>query len=168
MLNYNSWKDQIDSISKNFKISQYEFYKKNDTPIEILSLVSMESKRFGSISEKILINLFELNNRTSTQNDGVRKNKKIEIKCARYWGGTTDCKWQHIEPEHDFEFIIFGLLDFDSWKCWIIDKKKLMNDCKEKKLITCQGEQGYWCNKNKIIDYLTEINNIQDLDNYLD
>lgn len=54
MLNYNNWKVQIEAISKNFKISQYDFYKNNKSPIEVLSLVSMESKRFGSISEKTI------------------------------------------------------------------------------------------------------------------
>ena len=147
--------------------SQLQYYTRMQASEDVLRIVGVESKRFGSIAEKIICEIFKLGPRTSSQNDGVRNNKKIEIKCARYWGGTDNCKWQHLEPDHDYEYVLFGLLDFHTWKIWGIKKSVLMGEMREKKIVTYQGKQGWWCEKNKIIDYLTPINNNNDLDKVL-
>ena len=128
----------------------------------------MESKRFGSISEKLTCEIFKLEPRTSSQNDGVRKGKKIEIKCARYWGCKNECKWQHLELEHDYNCILFGLLHFDgSWKFWGISKTLLFGELKQKNILSYQGKQGYWCDKSKVIQYCHIIKNIKSLDKFL-
>lgn len=169
VLSIKNWKQKYKKIIKNYTESQYDYYKLNDAPIEVLELVSMESKRFGSVSEKIISNIFNLEPRTSSENNGCRKGKKIEIKCARYWSGKNNCKWQHLELQYDFDCVLFGLLDFNgTWKIWAIKKSILMNDLIEKKIVTYQGKQGYWCEKNKIIKFCTEIKSIQDLDIFLD
>lgn len=147
--------------------SQLQYYTRMQASEDVLRIVGVESKRFGSIAEKIICEIFKLGPRTSSQNDGVKNNKKIEIKCARYWGGKDNCKWQHLEPDHDYEYVLFGLLDFHSWKIWGIKKSVLMGEMREKKIVTYQGKQGWWCEKNKIIDYLTPINNNNDLDKVL-
>jgi hypothetical protein len=61
------------------KETQIKYYKKNNSCDEVLQLVDLESKPFGSVSEKIICEIFELGPRTSTQNDGTKNGKKIEI-----------------------------------------------------------------------------------------
>lgn len=134
---------------------------------EVLQLVDLESKPFGTESEKILQEIFQLAPRTSSQNDGTRHGKKIEIKCARYWAGKDDCKWQHLEPDHDYQYVLFGLLDFQGWKVWGIQKSLLMGDMREKKIVTYQGKQGWWVTKSAILPYLTPIHSIDELDAFL-
>ena len=168
ILNINNWRNEYNLYKKSLKLTQIDYYKKNTSDESIHEIVSMESKRFGSVGEKIISKLFKLGERTSTQNDGTRNGKKIEIKCARYWAGSNDCKWQHLEPDHDYEYVLFSLLDFHGWKVWCINKKILMEECRDKKFLTYQGNQGWWCNKNSILSYLTPINSIEDLDNFLD
>jgi len=149
------------------KETQIKYYKKNKSCDEVLQLVDLESKPFGSVSEKIICQIFELGPRTSTQNDGTKNGKKIEIKSARYWAGKDDCVWQHLEPEHDYEYALFALLDFHEWKIWCIKKSLLMGDLRDKKIVTFQGKQGWWTKKSNILPYLTPINNIQELDDFM-
>ena len=111
--------------------------------------------------------IFQLGPRTSPQNDGTRHGKKIEIKSARYWDGKDDCRWQHLELEHDYEFVLFALLDFHGWKIWGIKKSLLMGELREKKVVTFQGKQGWWVLKSAIVSYLTPIKNIVDLDAFI-
>jgi len=114
--------------------------------------------------------MYKIGERTSSQNDGVRNGKKIEIKAARRWAGKDNCRWQHLEQEHDYDCVLFALLDFDDWKVWGIKKSILFGECKEKNIVTHQGKQGWWCEKNSILQYLTPIDtyNINQLDDFLD
>lgn len=157
-----SWKSTKSFKNMTQKLTQLKYYEKNNSTEEVLQLVRLDSKPFGAISEKIISEIFNLGPRTSTQNDATYNGKKIEIKCARYWAGKNDCVWQHLEPEHDYDYVLFGLLDFNKWKIWVIDKKQLMGDLKEKKVITYQGRQGWWTRKSAILPYLKEINSIDE------
>ena len=164
-----NWRQYYHKEKSNYKENQYIYYKKNGSSREVLEIVSMESKRFGSVSEKIISKIYNLEPRTSSENDGVKQNKKIEIKCARYWAGTDECKWQHLEPEYDYDCVLFGLLDFNGiWNIWGIKKAMLMGELREKKIVTYQGKQGWWCNKSKVIKYCTIIKSMSDLENFLD
>jgi hypothetical protein len=158
--------------TKAFKTSKEEetskeYYTRKGSCEEVLQLVVMENKKFGSLSEKIIQEVFQLGPRTSTQNDGTRNGKKIEIKSARYWRGKDECKWQHLEPDHDYECVLFALLDFHGWKVWGIQKSLLMGELREKKIVTKQGHQGYWVIKSAILPYLTPITTIADLDAFI-
>lgn len=134
---------------------------------EVLQLVDLESKPFGSESEKILAEIFSMGPRTSSQNDGTRNNIKIEIKSARYWAGKDDCRWQHLEPGHDYQVALFALLDFHGWKIWCISKQQLMGELRDKKIVTFQGKQGWWATKSQLLPYLTPIHSVADLDSFL-
>ena len=169
ILSLNNWEEYYKKIKNNYKESQYDYYKRNNASVEVLQLVAMGSKRFGSISEKLTYVIFKLEPRTSSENDGVRKGKKIEIKCARYWGCKNECKWQHLELEHDYDCVLFGLLDFDgSWKFWGISKTLLFGELKEKNIVSYQGKQGYWCDKSKVIKFCHVIKSIKSLDKFLE
>lgn len=159
-----SWKKTKSFQNMTQKLTQLKYYEKNNSTDEVLQLVRLDSKPFGAISEKIIGEIFKLGPRTSSQNDATFNGKKIEIKCARYWAGKDDCIWQHLEQDHDYDYVLFGLLDFNKWRIWGIDKKKLMGELKEKKIITYQGRQGWWTRKSVILPYLTEINSIEEFE----
>lgn len=167
LLSANYWKNTKTFKSIKDKETQIKYYKRMNSCEEVLQLVDLESKPFGSESEKIIQEIFKLGPRTSTQNDGTRNGKKIEIKSARYWAGKDDCVWQHLEPDHDYDYALFVLLDFQDFKVWGIKKSLLMGDMREKKIVTFQGKQGWWVRKSVILPYLTPIKNIAELDTFI-
>jgi hypothetical protein len=167
ILSANYWKNTKAFKDITDKVTQIKYYKQMNSCEEVNQLVALESKSFGTESEKIICELFKLGPRTSTQNDGTRNGKKIEIKASRYWGGENDCKWQHLEPDHDYEYALFALLDFTRWKVWVIKKSLLMGEMREKKIVTFQGKQGFWVTKNEIEPYLTPITSISELDAFI-
>lgn len=167
ILSANYWKNTRTFKAIKDKETQIKYYKRMGSCEEVLQLVDLESKPFGSESEKIIQEIFKLGPRTSTQNDGTRNGKKIEIKSARYWAGKDDCVWQHLEPEHDYEIALFALLDFQGWKVWGIKKSLLMGEMRDRKIVTFQGKQGWWVRKSAIVPYLTPIKSIADLDAFI-
>jgi hypothetical protein len=167
ILSANYWKNTKTFKAIKDKETQIKYYKKMNSCDEVLQLVDLESKPFGSESEKIIQEIFKLSPRTSSQNDGTRHGKKIEIKSARYWAGKDNCVWQHLEPEHDYEFALFAILDFHGWKVWGIKKSFLMGEMRDKKIVTFQGKQGWWVKKSAILSYLTPIKNISELDAFI-
>jgi hypothetical protein len=167
ILSASYWKNTKTFKSIKEKETQIKYYKKMNSCEEVLQLVDLESKPFGSESEKIIREIFNLEPRTSSQNDGTKNGKKIEIKSARYWAGNDDCRWQHLEPDYDYEYALFALLDFQGWKVWGIKKSLLMGEMRDKKIVTFQGKQGWWVKKSAIVSYLTPINNIVEFDAFI-
>lgn len=156
------WKNTAAFTTIQEKETQIKHYKRMNASAEVLQLVELESKPFGSVCEKIISELFGLGPRTSSQNDATLNGKKIEIKTARYWAGKDDCMWQHLEPDHDYDYAMFVLLNFHGWKVWCIKKTDLM-DLREKKIVTFQGKQGWWTRKSAILPYLTPIYTLAEL-----
>ena len=155
------WKNTVAFTSIQEKETQMKHYKRMNASEEVLELVVLESKPFGSVCEKIISELFGLGPRTSTQNDATLNGKRIEIKTARYWGGKDECVWQHLEPNHDYDYALFVLLGFQGWKVWCIKKTDLMD--LRGKIVTDQGKQGCWTKKSAILPYLTPIHSLSDL-----
>lgn len=148
--------------------TQKAYYKRMNADAEVMALVELDSKPFGSKCEKIMCELFALDKRSSSQNDGCRLKRKIEIKTARYWAGKDDCKWQHLEKDHDFEFALLAVLDFHGFNVWAVTKAQLFGELLEKKIVTKQGEEGHWTTKSAILPYLTPITSIADLDAFIE
>lgn len=163
ILSSDYWKHTKAFKSIKEKETQVQYYKRMNAAKEVIQLVELESKPFGSIGEKMISELFGIGPRTSSQNDGILNGKKMETKCARYWCGKDDCVWQHLEPDHDYEIAIFALLDFHGWKVWGIHKSLLMGEMREKKIVTFQGKQGWWTRKSVILPYLIPLNSMKDL-----
>ena len=163
ILSCESWENSKAFKAITDKETQIKYYKRNNAAPSVLALVELDSKPFGSEAEKILSEIFGLGKRTSTQNDGTFEGKKIEIKTARYWAGCDNCKWQHLEPEHDYDYAMLVLLDFQGFKVWTIKKSLLMGELREKKIVTFQGKQGWWATKSDLIPYLTQIQTVADL-----
>lgn len=161
------WKNMNSYKKLKEKETQIKYYKRMNATIEVLQLVELESKAFGSISENIIKELLKLNPRKSSQNDATIQDNKLEIKSARYWNCKDECVWQHLEPEYDYKYVLFCLLDFDKFKVWIISKNILMGELRNKKIVTYQGNQGWWVKKSNIINYLTRIYNFDDINKYI-
>lgn len=167
VLSADNWKNLVSFKTLNKKETQLNYYKRMNSREEVLEIVGLDSKTFGSRAEQMIKEIFQLGPRTSSQNDGTRLGKKIEIKCARYWAGKDGCLWQHLEPEHDYDIAMFVLLDFYGFKVWCINKELLMGELRDNNIITCQGKQGYWTKKTDIEPYLTEIKTVSDLDMFI-
>jgi hypothetical protein len=167
ILSVHHWKNTHAFTSLRDKETQIKYYRRMGSCDEVLQLVDLESKPFGSVVEKIIQETLQLGKRTSSQNDGTRLGKKIEIKSARFWDGKDDCVWQHLEPDHDYDVVLFVLLDFHGFKIWGIKKELLMGELRDKKYIRFQGKQGWWGKKSAIIDYLTPIHTVADLDAFI-
>ena len=163
ILSSNSWKNSKRFKAIKDKETQTKYYRRMNASSDVLQLVELESKPFGTEAEEIISEIFHLGPRTSSQNDGTLNGKKIEIKAARYWAGKDDCRWQHLEPDHDYEVAVFALLDFQGWKIWAIKKSLLMGELRDKKVVTFQGKQGWWTLKSAILPYLTPIKTIAEL-----
>jgi hypothetical protein len=155
------WKNTAAFTTIQEKETQIKHYKRMNASPEVLQLVELESKPFGSVCEKIISELFGLGPRTSTQHDATLNGKKIEIKTARYWAGKDDCMWQHLEPDHDYDYALFVLLNFHGWKVWCIKKTDLMD--LRGKIVTFQGKQGWWTRKSAILPHLTPIHTLAEL-----
>lgn len=167
ILSASFWKNTKTFKGIKDKETQIKYYQRMKSCDEVLQLVDLESKPFGSEAEKIIQEIFKLGPRTSSQNDGTRNGKKIEIKSARYWAGKDDCRWQHLEADHDYEIVLFALLDFHGWNIWAIRKSLLMGELRDKKIVTFQGKQGWWTTKSHSLPYLTPIRTIEELDAFL-
>lgn len=161
LLSVNNWKHTKAYINNIRRETQTQYYVRMNAAPEVIELVSLDSKPFGSVSETMMAELFQMAPRTSTQNDGVFEGLKCEIKCARHWAGKDDCRWQHLEPDHDYDFAMLALLDFHKWKVWCISKAQLMGELREKKVVTFQGKQGWWTLKTAIMPYLTPIHGLE-------
>jgi len=174
ILSASSWKNTTTFQSIQNKETQKKYYARMNSSPEVQTLVEMDSKLFGSVIEKMICELLKLGPRASSQNDGTRLGKKIEIKAARYWisgsgggGGGGDCCWQHLEPDHDYEYALLALLDFHCLQLWAISKSRLMGEMREKKIVTCQGKQGWWVKKSDILPYLTPIHSVAEFDAFI-
>ena len=158
--------------------TQLDFYIENNSSIEILKYVPIQGKTFG---EKYMENLakifFKLDPRTDTSHDHKKNNKTIEQKSARYHANGNDWKWQHIEMNHQWDYLLLAGLDFQKIR-FFIASRQIVKNLIEKKIITGQGkkkdglasaQQGYWFSRSdfkgdcKFIDYFTEINSENDL-----
>ena len=166
-LSVDNWKHTKAFAQNKRRETQTQYYVRMEAAPEVIELVSLDSKPFGSVSESIVNELFQMAPRTSTQNDGVFEGHKCEIKCARYWAGKDECRWQHMEPEHDYEIAILAILDFHEWKVWCITKAQLMGELREKKVVTFQGKQGWWTLKSAIMPYLTPIRGLECLRKFI-
>ena len=144
------------------KESQLEYYIRNNACPEVLKLVGLESKSFGMHCEKIIREIFSMNKPINSQHDAIYNGVKIEIKSARFWGGTIDCKFQHIEPTYNYDYILFVLVEFQDLRIWGMHKSKI-HEMIALNILTRQGLQGYWSKMSKILPHLTIIKSKEEL-----
>ena len=161
---YSCTADKLSKLTAmNFKpnlLNQIRLYKKHHASHVVVSIVSNESRSYGTLNEKITRELLKLQPSRKTEYDAFvtlsdDRNIKFEIKGSRIWSDG-EARWQHIILEYAWDIIIFTLLLPDGYVMWAVTKTQLL-DLVSKKLVTKQGLQGYWVTLEVIKQYATEI-----------
>lgn len=146
------------------KSTQLEFYMKNNASADILSLIPLSNKAFGEGMQRIATEIFAMAASSDTGHDAVYRGVPIEIKSARYWSGKLDCKWQHIMTDHDYKWVLLGLVDFQDLKFWLVSKEAILAN---PDIFTQQGNaegQGRWCTMKKAVPLAHQVASREDLD----
>lgn len=153
---------QLNSYTKFFNKQNYslsDFYKQNNAHSSILPLISLDNKSFGSIMEDIVRERFGLEKSTHSSYDASLNGIKFEQKSSRYWRTLGDFKWQHVMKDHPYDILILIAIDFQSIRVYTMTKTTFL-ELIDKNIVKQQGGaegQGYWFTRNKVRDYLTEI-----------
>jgi len=147
------------------------FYRANGAPEDIVSLVSLSNKRFGSVCEKLITNLVsgkpvpDSKGRSGWDMEfpihGLEITPRFEIKSSRYWrsGKQAFFKWQHILADHEWSHLLLCAIDFDRLRMFALSKPQFMDLIRVGK-ITQQGGaggQGCWFELKHIVDVATEL-----------
>jgi hypothetical protein len=146
------------------RVSQLEFYMKNNASQSILSLVPLSNKAFGEGMQRIVAEVFGMDDSNDTGHDAMYKGHAIEIKSARYWSGKLDCKWQHIMAEHNYKWVLLTLVDFQDLKYWLVSKDAIKA---HPEVFVQQGNaegQGLWCTMKKVLPLCHPVASREDLD----
>lgn len=151
--------------------TQVDYYIENNSHPDILKIVALGNKSFGERLQRIVVEYLKIDNPDKTGHDGKLNefNVKFEIKSSRFWVSNGDWKWQHIMEEHNYDYLLFVGVNFNSIDVFILPKSDITM-LKEKKIITQQGGaegQGLWVNFSMIKEYLTPISNHDELIKYL-
>lgn len=149
------------------KETMHDFYRRNNAPTEILSLVKLENKQFGTMMEHIITEYIGMKppKQPITSYDRLFENNgrsvRIEIKSSRLWrrGPTSQFKWQHIMKDHDYDVLLLAGLDFACIRLYAISKKQIMElywkgGIKQQ---GCAEGQGLWFSFSQIKPYITDI-----------
>jgi len=165
--------------------TQLGFYIKNNSSPEILKYVPLQGKTFGEkYMEPVAREFLNLENRTDSSHDHIKKGKTIEQKSARYHANGSDFKWQHIELKHNWDLLLLTGLEFNSIIFYITTRDNVELLIKEG-IITGQGkkdengvadpQQAYWFSRSdfkkkskSITDYFKIISCEEDLINYIE
>lgn len=155
--------------------SQLEHYEENGSPKEILKLVAMNPKKFGEKIQKIAMEILLLDRSDNSGYDARIDGRRIEIKSSRFWVNIRDFKWQHIMEEHTYDYLIFIGVNFTKFDVYIISKNRFLElknitNSRGRYIVREQGgaeNQGLWANRNDIVQYLQEINTIEDFQKYI-
>jgi hypothetical protein len=151
-------------LMSNSKPTQLEFYTKNGASENITRLIPLSNKAFGEGMQRIISEMFGFDPPTDTGHDAVYKGHNIEIKSARYWSGSLDCKWQHIMEDHNYKYVLLALVDFQDLKFWILSKEAILAN---PKIFTQQGNaegQGRWCSMKNVVPVCRPVASREDLD----
>jgi hypothetical protein len=145
--------------------TQRTFYKKCGATDEILKIIDLNNKRFGSFAEDYIRENFELGPRTSVENDATVLGRKIEIKSARRNGKNGRYFYQHIQLDYDYDFLLTTLLEpSGEFVCNIFKKEDILPHLKK------QGKnanQGYTLDQNIVGTYGHKIHTYKDLQQFI-
>lgn len=158
-------------------ISQRERYEAMGAPPEIMEFVKFGGgPAMGAKCERFTRSKFTvLQNRKKGKGQSGHDQVAIidgkEITGEEKSGGLHadgDFMWEHIEPNHPWDFLLFCGIYYHEIKFWVIDRKKF-NELVDEQKITKQGNkagdsyEGFWCKYSNVKDSLTEIKTNDDL-----
>ena len=141
------------------------FYQKNGSPSEIVDLVALSNKRFGTDMETLVCGLTgckkvpDTVGETGWDCEHEETNNFPEIKSSRYWQAVKDWRWQHILADHEWSHVILAAVDFQEIKLFLLTKDTFMVLI-EKGIVTQQGGaggQGCWMQYRKAAQFLHPI-----------
>ena len=147
-------------LHKSFKKpkSQYEYYKLNGSPKDILQYVKLQGKTFGEkYAEGLCQEYFNMDKKTDSSHDHIKLNKTIEQKSARYGKGGEEWKWQHIEMNHNWDYLLICGLEFNGFRFYIATRKVIefliihgviTGQGKKNKIGVAMPQEGYWFTKS--------------------
>jgi len=122
--------------------SQLEYYKMNNCDNDLLPLVSLSNKAFGELAmEHFTKEYFNLDDKSNTKHDHMKYNKKIEQKSCRY-SCRGQLNFQHIQLDHDWDYLLLCFLDFHSIQYFIASKEHVIH-LESIGVLKVQGTQGY-------------------------
>lgn len=143
------------------KRTQFDYYHERGASDEILKLVTMNNKTYGSgFMESYIRSHFRMENPINSEHDGVYMDKKFEIKAPRF-GNNGSYFIQHIKPNHDFQYILIALLQPYGIETSIIRKYDIYKHLK------LQKGEGYFLYKNEIESIKINVRDEEDLKNFL-
>jgi len=132
--------------------SQYDLYKENKSDKNILKLVQMSNRRFGSVMEDIVCKKYGMKKAKTSIYDVVDKHgKRIEVKAGRI-SLTGVYNFLHIE-DRDYDHFIFVIIKYNDILFYTISKQELFDSGLLKRL----GNQGFFCQYHKIQHLLLQI-----------
>jgi hypothetical protein len=160
----------------NHKPNQYERYCQAKSCKDILYLISKGNSK-GTECEKFARECFtSLGPRLKgdTKKSGydqihIPSGKRAEQKTAGNWElEDHSWKWQHIEPKHNWKFLLFCGIAYHDIHWFFLSRDKFHELC-DKKIIEKQGDennsyQGWWVGYKNIKNHLIEIKSNEHLD----
>lgn len=143
------------------KRTQSDYYRERGASDEILKLVNMNNKTYGTgFMESYIRSHFGMKNPINSEHDGIYMDKKFEIKAPRF-GNTGTYFIQHIKPTHDFDYILIALLQPNGIETFIIRKSDMHDHLK------LQKGEGYFLCKNEIEIIRHSVGDEEDLKTFL-
>jgi len=153
-------RDFIAEDGKKQKPTQLQRYIEADAPDEIMYFMNKQNGK-GLACERLAREKFpSLDVRAGDSgHDHLLGNLKVEHKTSGLWNGV-EFKWQHIEPNHDWDFLILTAIGFHDIRWFFMSKSDFLN-LKVEEEIT-QGKkgvsfEGYWFTMTQGERYLTEF-----------
>jgi len=163
---------KLTSLVKEAGMTAPAWYASNGAPTDIVSLVAMGNKKFGSVMEKLSSNIFNCTNAPDKEGEtGWDMEKgdachRIEHKASRLWGDKSKARsrlhhwtWQHILPDHEWAYLMCTGVDLQMIRYYIIAKPKFMELIKAG-IVTQQGGatgQGFWFSSKDMADHFHEF-----------
>lgn len=101
--------------------TQGDSYRKHGACEEVVQLADMNCKSYGKM-ENIVRDYFGISKTKTTENDGMKGELKIEIKCPRIH---TKGGWmiQHLKKSHDFAAVLVAVLTPTKGLCTMLISK---------------------------------------------
>ena len=162
---------KISTVVESAGLTQAAWYASKGASADMISLVALGNKAFGSAMEYITCNLFNCDKvkdvKGETGWDLCRKKAHIELKSSRFWRiqNKTLWRWQHVLPDHEWAYLICAGVDINKIRYFIISKPQFM-DLISDGIVTQQGGgggQGCWFSSTDIIGKIQEFSNPDDV-----
>ena len=156
---------KLATIVESTGLTQAAWYAENGASSEMVSLVALGNKAFGSAMEYLTCNIFECEKVKDVQGetgwDLCRNDSHIELKSSRLWRlkQKTLWRWQHVLPDHEWSYLMCAGVDIDKIRYFIVSKPQFMNLISAG-IVTQQGGaggQGCWFSSPDIIGKIHEF-----------